>query len=197
VKIGKDIALAVKTINEGGVIVYPTETVYGIGCLATDEKAIRRVYEIKKRPLSMPLSIAVSSLEMMETVAKIEAEDFIKKFLPGPVTVILKRKKVLPDILTAGSKYVGIRYPENQMAIDLIRQTGPIVSTSANHHGEKDPVSLEDIKIDVDYILDGGRTKYGGPSTIVDLHEYEVVRKGVNYERVRAYMYGCGRGTED
>ena len=85
--------------------------------------AVRRVYEIKGRPLSQPLSIAVSGMDMLKSVAKVECEDFIVKFLPGPVTVILKKKKTLPDILTAGSKYVGIRWPDHHMA--LKRSTCP------------------------------------------------------------------------
>ncbi len=195
--VGNDIARAAGIVKTGGVIAYPTETVYGIGALATDVGALQRVYRIKNRPLNQPLSIAVSSMDMLKSVAKVECVDFILKFLPGPVTVILKKNKMLPDSLTARSKYVGIRWPDNKMALELINQTGPIVSTSANLHGEKDPVRAEEIKIPVDYILDGGPSKYGAPSTIVDLHEYTIVRKGVMYEEVRRYMYGCGCATED
>jgi L-threonylcarbamoyladenylate synthase len=196
--VGNDVDRAAEIVKNGGVIAYPTETVYGIGALATNVDAIRRVYEIKKRPLKQPLSIAVSSMEMLESVAKVECVDFILKFLPGPVAVILKKKKnVFPDILTSGSKYVGIRWPEDPTALALIQKTGPIVSTSANLHGEKDPVSADEIKIAVDYVLDGGKSKYGAPSTIVDLHEYTVVRKGVKYEDVKRYLYGCACATED
>jgi L-threonylcarbamoyladenylate synthase len=196
--VGNDVDRAAEIVKNGGVIAYPTETVYGIGALATNADAIRRVYEIKNRPLKQPLSIAVSSMEMLESVAKVECIDFILKFLPGPVAVILKKKKnALPDILTSGSKYVGIRWPEDKMALALIAKTGPIVSTSANLHGEKDPVSADEVRVPVDYVLDGGISKYGAPSTIVDLHEYTVARKGVKYEDVKRYMYGCGCATED
>lgn len=185
---GTDVSLAADMVRKGGVIAYPTETVYGIGALATDEKAILRVYEVKRRPLSMPLSIAVSGMDMLREVAEVEHPDFIRKFLPGPVTVILKKKPVLPDILTAGSGYVGIRFPDHPVALDLIRRTGPIVSTSANLHGEPDPVTAEEVTVDVDYLLDGGRAKYAGSSTIVDLHAYRVVRKGAMYDEVMRYM---------
>lgn len=195
--IGTDIAHAAQILKDGGVIAYPTETVYGVGAMATDADAIRRVFEIKKRPLTQPLSIAVSSMDMLKTVAKVECEDFILRFLPGPVTVILKKRELLPGILTAGSKYVGIRYPDHPMALKLIELTGPIVSTSANLHGELDPMSAGEVTVPVDYILDGGRSKYAGSSTIVDLHEYRIVRKGAMYEEVRRYMYGCGCATED
>ena len=195
--IGTDIAHAAQILKSGGVIAYPTETVYGVGALATDAAAIQRVFEIKKRPLAQPLSIAVSSVDMMKSVAKVECVDFIQRFLPGPVTVILKKRDVLPDILTAGSKYVGIRYPDHPMALKLIDLTGPIISTSANLHGAPDAMAAEEVAVPVDYTLDGGRSKYAGSSTIVDLHEYRVVRKGAMYEEVRRYMYGCGCATED
>lgn len=195
--VGKDIAHAADTVRHGGVVAYPTETVYGVGALATDVAALERVYRIKARPAGQPLSIAVSSMEMLRSVAKVECEDFILKFLPGPVTVILKKARGLPDALTAGSRYVGIRWPDHPMALDLIGRTGPIVSTSANLHGQRDPVQADEVSIPVDYVLDGGPCRYGAPSTIVDLHEYEIVRKGVLYEEVRRYMFGCGCATED
>jgi L-threonylcarbamoyladenylate synthase len=194
---GNDIGRAAEIVKGGGIIAYPTETVYGVGTRATDVGAIHRVYEIKGRPLSQPLSIAVCSFDMLKSVAKVEYEDFILKFLPGPVTVILKKKAALPDIITAGSKYVGIRWPDNHMALTLIGMCGPIVSTSANLHGKKDPITADEVKIPVDYVLDGGPCKYGAPSTIVDLHECTIVRKGVMYEEVRRYLFGCGCATED
>ena len=187
---GKDVAYAAQIIRQGGAIAYPTETVYGIGALAGDMAAIREVYRIKKRPWSLPLSIAVSSMEMLRDVACLEHEEFIRRFLPGPVTVILEKKDVLPDSLTAGSPYVGVRYPDHPMALDLIGRTGPIVSTSANLHGQPDPVMAEEVIVDVAYVLDGGRCRYAGPSTIVDLHEYRIVRKGVMYDEVHRYMQG-------
>lgn len=185
---GIDPGLAAGFVRKGGVIAYPTETVYGLGALATDVKAIKRVFAVKKRPETQPLSIAVADREMLEEVAILEREDFIERFLPGPVTVILKKKKALPDALTAGSEYVGIRIPDHAMALDLIRLTGPVVSTSANLHGQPDPVDADQVTVEVDYLLDGGRCKFAGSSTIVDLHEYKIVRKGAMYEEVLEYM---------
>jgi L-threonylcarbamoyladenylate synthase len=187
---GKDVAYAAKIILSGGIIAYPTETVYGIGALACDVAAVREVFRIKNRPESQPLSIAVSSMEMLRDVAYVEHEDFIRRFLPGPVTVILRKKPVLPEVLTAGSDSVGIRYPDHRMALDLIGRTGPIVSTSANLHGQPDPVSAEEVTVDVEYVLDDGRCRYAGPSTIVDLHDYRIVRKGVLYDEVYRYIHG-------
>lgn len=189
---GTDVCRAAEIVRCGGIIAYPTETVYGIGALATDEKAVSQVFRVKRRPESQPLSIAVSNLEMMYEVAEVEHIDFIQRFLPGPVTVILKKKPELPAILTAGSAYVGIRFPDHPMALDLLNRTGPIVSTSANLHGEPDPVTADEVTVDVDYLLDGGRAKYAGSSTIVDLNEYKIVRKGVMYDEVVEYMAGKG-----
>jgi L-threonylcarbamoyladenylate synthase len=187
---GKDVARAAESVRSGGVIAYPTETVYGIGALAGDMAAIRKVFRLKKRPESLPLSIAVSDMDMLRAVAFVEHEDFIRRFLPGPVTVILKKKETLPDVLTAGSDRVGIRYPDHPLALDLISRTGPIVSTSANLHGQPDPVTADEVTVDVDYLLDGGRCRYAGPSTIVDLSMHKIVREGVMYEEVRKYLQG-------
>lgn len=192
---GTDVRRAAEIVRRGGTIAYPTETVYGIGALATDEKAVLQVFRVKRRPESQPLSIAVSSLDMMYEVAEVEHLDFIRRFLPGPVTVILKKKPVLPDVLTAGSSYLGIRFPDHLMALDLINRTGPLVSTSANLHGEPDPVTADEVRVDVDYLLDGGRSRYAGSSTIVDLCQYKIVRKGALYDEVVEYMAGKSPGT--
>jgi L-threonylcarbamoyladenylate synthase len=187
---GKDVARAAEIVRSGGTLVYPTETVYGIGALAGDVAAVRKVFRLKKRPESLPLSIAVSDMDMLRAVAYVEHEDFIRRFLPGPVTVILKKKESLPDVLTAGSDRVGIRYPDHPLALDLISRTGPIVSTSANLHGQPDPVTADEVTVEADYMLDGGRCRYAGPSTIVDLSTYRVVRKGVMYDEVCRYLRG-------
>lgn len=189
-KTGKDIKKAASIIRNGGVVIYPTETVYGIGASIFSKDALRRVFTIKKRLPDKPVSIAVSSLHMMEKLVFIKEQDrsFIKKFLPGPVTVLLNKKPVVPDILTAGGDLVGIRYPDHEITITLIELAGvPITSTSANLSGEKPPNSVEDLKIDADYILDGGECG-GEPSTVLDLVNRKVIRKGAKYEEVLAAL---------
>ncbi len=188
--VGTDVARAAQIVRGGGLVAYPTETVYGIGALASDTAAIMKVSREKGRPESQPLSIAVASLAMMRAVAHVEREDFVRRFLPGPVTVILRKKEGLPDALTGGSPFVGIRYPDHALALDLIGRTGPITSTSANLHGRPDPVTAAEVTVGVDYVLDGGRCRFAAPSTIVDLHAYRIVRKGVMYDEVRRYMQG-------
>ena len=111
----------------GGVIVYPTETVYGLGANALDEQAIMRVFRIKKRPLSMPIFLAVSSLEMLERVAEMDDEDrdILEQIFPGPVSVLVRKKSIVPDILTAGSPLVGIRFPDHETGSGDHRSAGP------------------------------------------------------------------------
>ena len=129
---------------------------------------------------------------MMEELVHIsdKERDFIKKFFPGPVTIILKKKEKIPDLLTSGSELVGIRYPDHPTTIELIELAGvPITSTSANFSGEKPPRSVSDIKLTADYIIDGGEIS-GEPSTVVDLVNRRILRKGAKYEEVVEALKG-------
>lgn len=183
---GKDIRKAAEIIRNGGIVVYPTETVYGIGANIFSEKALERVFRIKKRVADKPISVAVSNFKMMDDLVYISKRQrpFIEKFLPGPVTVILKKKNIVPDILAAGRDSIGIRYPDHELALELIELAGvPITSTSANFSGEAPPKRTDDIKISADYILDGGECA-GEPSTVVDLVQMKIIRKGARYEEV-------------
>lgn len=183
---GKNIRKAAEIVRNGGIVVYPTETVYGIGANIFSGRALERVFAIKKRIADKPISIAVSNFKMMDDLVHISQRQrtFIEKFLPGPVTVILKKKKTVPDILAAGRDSIGIRYPDYELALELIELAGvPITSTSANFSGEAPPKRADEIKISADYILDGGECA-GEPSTVVDLVRKKVVRKGAKYEEV-------------
>lgn len=182
---------AAKTIISGGVIVYPTETVYGIGANALDEQAIRRVFQIKKRPLSMPIFLAVSSLEMLDMVAELGADDreLLDRLMPGPVSVLVRRKDVVPNVLTAGSPLVGVRFPDHEVALRIIDAAGPITSTSANRTGSPPPVSAEEVSPAiadrVEMVLDGGKCKFGQPSTLLDLTNRKIIRPGAEHEKVQ------------
>lgn len=190
-----DISTAAKLVKDGGVVICPTETVYGICADALSEPAVQRVFAIKGRGESSPISLAVSGYEMIKDVAICDSGtvDLIRKLLPGPITVILKKKPVLPNILTAGSDRVGIRYPDHEMTLKLIDLAKtPITSTSANRTGE--PPAREVSEIDrgvrdsVDHVIDGGRCRYGVSSTVVDLVEMRVIRKGSGYAQVMQYL---------
>ena len=195
------IRTAIAAIKSGGTVVYPTETVYGLGADALSEDAVRKVYELKCRDLSNPLSLAVSSFEMLQTVTYVDAEllTILKELLPGPVTVLLRKRACVPDLLTAGSDVVGVRFPDNEMALRIIEETGPITATSANVSGKTPPTRFEEVEIESDVIINGGRCKYSMPSTVVAMTSVtaneeatdkrikliiEIKRRGACYDRV-------------
>jgi L-threonylcarbamoyladenylate synthase len=173
-----------------GTVIYPTETVYGLGADAFSENAIIKVYEAKKRPLSMPVSIAVSDFEMLAAVAVVEErmEGFLQAFLPGPVTVVLRVKHSVPEILTGGTGMIGIRIPAHEEALRLIeRFDSPITATSANLHGAKEPASPDECTVPRDFFIDGGRLP-GIPSTVVDLTTRTVLRRGASADRIEQFL---------
>jgi len=173
-----------------GIIIYPTETVYGLGADAFSDEAILKVYEAKERPLGMPISIAVSDFEMLSAVARVEPwmQEFIETFLPGPVTVVLVAKGVVPDILTGGTGMIGIRMPAHDIALQIIeRFDAPITATSANLHGTKDPRTPDECTVSRELFIDGGELT-GTPSTVVDLKNKVILRKGAKAEAVEAFL---------
>ena len=177
-----------QSIKNGKIVVFPTETVYGIGTNGLDENAIEKLYKIKQRPKEKPITLLVSDIEMIDKVAREINEieyKLIKKFMPGPLTIILMKKEFVSDILTAGSKFVGIRIPDNEIARKLIEYSGvPIATTSANLSGKVAKIDLEDIRIEfkdkIDYYIDGGTSKIGKGSTVVKVVEnnIKILREG-------------------
>ena len=178
--------VAAEDISNGKLVVYPTETVYGIGADIYNEAAVKSLYVAKKRPFDMPLSVAVSDKAMLERIAVLNenADKLIKAFLPGPLTIIIKKQPDVPDIVTSSSQKVGIRIPDNRFALELVRRTGPIVATSANLHSKPDAVdvnaAISDFGSSVDTYIDAGPCSLGQPSTIVWLagKDVEIVRQG-------------------
>lgn len=164
-------------IKNGGIVVFPTETVYGIGANALNAEAVKKIYEIKKRPLSKPITLLVNSIDMIERVAKdITPFEYaiIKKFFPGPLTIILQKKDVIPDIVTSGGSTVGIRMPANEIALELINRAGvPLATPSANISDKPSKTNIKDVMSDfpegVDCFIDGGKSKIGVASTIVQV----------------------------
>ena len=188
--IGTDIKKASEIIRNNGIVIYPTETVYGIGANIFSNTALEKVFAIKKRDKDKPVSVAVSDISMMEDLVYIGKNErlFIEKFLPGPVTVVLKKRDLVPDMLSSGSELVGIRFPAHETTIKLIQLAGvPITSTSANFSGEAPPRRVDEIRVSADYIIDGGECK-GEPSTVVDLVNRKIIRKGANFEDVLAAL---------
>ncbi len=183
----KDLDEIVAALKAGELVVFPTDTLYGLGGDPFKENSVKKVYVAKNRPFDMPLSIAVSNEKMMESVAVLNdpARKLIRKFMPGPLTVMLTKKPNIPDILTAGTNSVGIRIPDHPLALRIIDRFGPVTATSANLHSHKDPVDAlmpqKDLKGHVQIVVDCGKTKHSGGSTIVDVSDgvVELIRKGV------------------
>ena len=166
-----------RTIKQGGVVVFPTETVYGIGANGLSENAVKRIYEVKQRPLNKPISLLVNGTDMINEIAQ-DITDLekalIREFFPGPLTIILKKKDTVPNIVTANSNMVGVRMPSNEIALKLIEYAGvPIATPSANISGKPSGTNMEDIMKDfegkVDYFVDDGPSKIGISSTIVQV----------------------------
>ncbi|MDP3697479.1 MAG: L-threonylcarbamoyladenylate synthase [Candidatus Taylorbacteria bacterium] len=171
---------AVRVLASGGIIICPTDTLYGIGCNALDGKAVRKIFEIKDRPLSKPLPIIVRDIKWAKELADVSKknEKILQKIWPGRVTVVLPKKEIIPDILTSGKKTVGIRMPDYPLIDQLLKIFGyPIVSTSANISGEEPTQDINQI-IEIfsrrltrqpDLALDAGILPKSEPSAILDL----------------------------
>ena len=164
-------------IKKGGIVVFPTETVYGIGTNGLNKEAISKLYEVKKRPTTKPISLLVSSINMVDMVAQDITDmeyKLMEKFFPGPLTIILKKKSIVPDNLTNNTDTIGIRMPDNIIARKLIEYANvPIATPSANISGKPSGTNINtimnDFKDKVDYYIDGGKSKIGIGSTIVKI----------------------------
>ncbi len=181
---------AVEVLFHDGLIVYPTDTTYGLGGDALSDEAVMRVYEAKGREFHKAVSIAVSDPEMIHAVARVDeiGEAFIAEFLPGPVTLVIKARGIIPRMLTAGTGRIGIRYPDHEVALAIISQfDSPITATSANISGGPDPVIVQDCLAPHDYAVDVGPLS-GIPSTVVDLADREILRAGAECERVARFL---------
>ena len=180
---------AVRILNSGGIVAFPTETFYGLGVKFDMEASLKRLYELKKRPKEKPMPLIIgsrASLSMIAASVNEMAESLMDKFWPGPLTLLLKAKEGLSSCLTADTGRVAVRIPGESFALHLAREAGfPITATSANPSGMP-PAEDADAVIryfgkEVDMVIDGGRTAGGLPSTIVDAagESIKIVREGV------------------
>ena len=190
---------AAKIIKKGGLVAFPTETVYGLGANALNKRAVKKIFEIKGRPLDNPIIVHIADVKDIFKLAKSipkEAEILIKKFWPGPLTLVLFKKKIIPDEVTANSNTVAIRMPKNKIALELIKTAKiPLAAPSANLAGKPSPTTaqhvFEDLGNKVDLILDGGKTKIGVESSVVDLtvHPPQILRPGgVSFEELKKVL---------
>ncbi|KTG29480.1 L-threonylcarbamoyladenylate synthase [Haloferax profundi] len=190
----ENVAAAAAAIRRGEAVVYPTETVYGMGADATDPAAVERVFDIKGRDRSKPLSAGFPDVDAaLEHVVADEREvAFMRRFLPGPVTVVVERRDTLPDVLVAGRDRVGVRVPDHELACRLFRAAEtPVTATSANRSGTGSithPEQLsDDIRDAVAVVLDGGTTP-GTESTVVDPGQGIIHRRGAMADDIEAWL---------
>ena len=194
-----DISYAVEVLKNGRLVGVPTETVYGLAGNGLDAAAVARIYEVKGRPEVKPLSLLVPGLEVAETVcARIpeSARLLAETFWPGPLTIVLPKNSIVPDIVTAGGDTIGVRCPDHPLTLELLRMANlPAAAPSANISDMPSPKSADDVLNyfdgKIDCIIDGGNCKLGVESTIISLitEPYKILRQGaLPEERIRQVL---------
>lgn len=176
IKASEGIKEGARIIDDGGLVVFPTETVYGLGANAFDQDAVAKIFKAKGRPGDNPLIVHISSLEQVKDIAVDVPDKFYElaaRFMPGPLTIILKKSDKIPYVVTAGGDTVGIRMPKNKWARELIANSKPLAAPSANRSKHISPTTAEhvyeDLKGEVELILDDGPCAVGIESTVLDL----------------------------
>ena len=189
----EDIQAAGEVLKQGGIVAFPTDTVYGLGAVFDDEKAVRKIFAAKGREEKKPLSILVADIVQVELLSEIKsgemaqkAERLMEKYWPGALTLIFRKKPGIPDAVTAGGETIGIRMPDMELTRELIRAAGkPLAAPSANTSGKRSSVSarevLEDLDGKIDMVIDGGTCPVGVASTVVDMtgETPVILREGV------------------
>ncbi|MDR3355011.1 MAG: threonylcarbamoyl-AMP synthase [Synergistaceae bacterium] len=163
-------------LRSGGLVAFPTETVYGLGANALDPGAVGKIFEAKGRPQDNPLILHISDIEEAARLAETNrtAESLMVRFWPGPLTVVLRSRDVVPSVTRAGLETVALRMPDNDIALELIREAGvPVAAPSANRSGRPSPTTAAAVQNDlgnfVDMIIDGGPASIGVESTVIDV----------------------------
>ena len=192
------IAEAAAAIRAGGLVIYPTETVYGLGADACSDEAVTKVFGAKHRLLKNPIPIAVNSFEMARKIAESTpaVEKLFEKFLPGPLMLVVSAKPKISKLVTAGTGKVGIRVPDHTIALRLIEFVGgPVTATSANLSGKPAPrvmeEAIEQVGRSVAIALNAGKCKLGVPSTVVDLTSGrpKILREGpISAEKIKRIL---------
>jgi L-threonylcarbamoyladenylate synthase len=193
------ISVAAEAIRRGGIVAFPTETVYGLGVDALNQEAVKRMYEVKGRPPDNPTIVHIAEFNDVYKLAvdvPEVAEELMRRFWPGPLTIVLKASKIVPRVTTGGLETVGIRMPKHKVALALIRASKtPIAAPSANIAGKPSPTTaqhvIQDFYGSIDVILDAGPTKIGVESTVLDLTTKppQILRPGgVTYEELKEVL---------
>lgn len=188
-----DLSEAATVIQNGGLVAFPTDTVYGLGADATNETAVASIFEAKGRPSDRPISVLVGDIQAMDHYA-LEVPDaaklLAKKFWPGPLTIVLKSAGQFAPSVTAGKTTIGLRMPDNPIALAFIQKCGvPLATPSANTSGRPSPTQAEHVLIDLEgkihAVIDGGATSYGLESTVLDFSNpsYPVILRPGNISK--------------
>ena len=167
----------IKILKRGGIIAYPTDTVYGLGACADNDQAVKRIYEVKNRPLDMPLPLLVSDISWIERLTSSISEaarKLIESFMPGALTLVMKKSDSVRDIVSGGKETIALRIPGHPVTIALIKGIkSPLIGTSANLSGNTSVLTADEVRSEIgeeiDYILDAGRCSGGIESTILDV----------------------------
>ena len=181
--IGQQIEKGISILKQGGLVAYPTDTVYGLGAWSNLSRAIERIYEIKERPRNMPLPLLLADISQISEFAQQvppSAWLLINKYLPGALTLVLTKSSTVPDTVTGSGSTVALRVPAHPVPVAIIKGLGaPIVGTSANLSGRPSPLTAEEVYAQlgdsVDLIIDGGKCPGGKESTVVDVTGEKVV----------------------
>lgn len=184
-----NIQKAIEIFKQGGVVIFPTDTAFGIGCRMDDEKAVKRVFDIRKRPLNQAVPVLVSSIDQAQKYLKPIPEDVCKdlmeKYWPGGLTIILPcLENKIPSLVRANKNTLGIRIPDNSLILQIIKELNvPIIAPSANFSGEKTPYDLLEINKDLINLVDfalPGMCKIKEQSTVIDcsVKPWKIIRRG-------------------
>ena len=195
----KQIKKAISILKKGGVVAYPTDTVYGLGACMTDTAAVDRIFQVKGRPKGMALPVLLTDKVQMESIltsVPLSARRLADEFFPGALTIILPKSNSVPDIITGGGRTVAFRIPDHRVPLALIKGLGkPIVGTSANLSGQPSALTAAEVQAQIgdkiDMVIDGGRCPGGIESTVIDLSgKKPVVRRqgAISIEKLRKIL---------
>jgi len=186
-EIQKLIDRGIAVLKQGGLVAFPTDTVYGLGACADNESAVARVYQVKARPRNMALPLLLADISQISDVAypvPPVAWLLVNKFLPGALTLVIAKSDSVLDIVTGGGSTVAVRIPDHPIPVALARDVGPIVGTSANLSGKPSALTADEVSGQlgdkIDLVIDGGRCPGGKESTIVDVtgEKPRILREG-------------------